>query len=321
MLRDRSVNLVNNMFRDNEYGFEAFVLMKNDNNLKRLVLYEGTPSTLNEQNLSNFKEEINTSITDYIKTEYVEREIEYEPVENIADNQNKFYIISQTEDYYPFDMLNTSIDNTQTFKMRDRDNAKGILFMFRRGSVKIWGYQHIYAVTIPNKSRKSWLSVQQVETFKEMELPLFPIAKKVHLLIIGQEIITKNISLMQHQFRFETFIRSSAESVIEDVVSMGLVENIEKLSHYVSRSKLTYAKKMMRIKRSAVLRMSSEQLLNRVQTIPRWSGKFIVENSKIVLNNYGHVENLIDLLDEKYTRSDVTGQEYDTEVKKAAPPI
>ena len=37
-------------------------------------------------------------------------------------------------------------------------------------------------------------------------------------------------------------------------------------------------------------------------------------------NTYGEVENLIDLFDERYTRSDVTDTEYDTDVKTIAQP-
>ncbi len=51
-----------------------------------------------------------------------------------------------------------------------------------------------------------------------------------------------------------------------------------------------------------------------------WKDKF-EENQEglIVLNTYQQVEDLIDLLDERYTRSDVTNQEYD--VKRVAKPV
>ena len=50
-----------------------------------------------------------------------------------------------------------------------------------------------------------------------------------------------------------------------------------------------------------------------------WKDKF-EENQEglIVLNTY---QDLIDLLDERYTRSDVTNQEYDTDVKRVAKPV
>ena len=53
-----------------------------------------------------------------------------------------------------------------------------------------------------------------------------------------------------------------------------------------------------------------------------WKDKF-EENQEglIVLNTYQQVEDLIDLLDERYTRSDVTNQGYDTDVKRVAKPV
>lgn len=321
MPKNRIVSSISNIFQDSEYGFETFVLMKDDNTLKRLVLYEGRPQGLAASNAESFKAQVQNTIAEFIESEYLDSEAEYEPAENIADNQNKFYVIEQTDEYSPFDTLSVPIDDIETFSMRDRDSAQGIVFMFKRGNLKMWAYQHLFAVAVPNKSKKSWLSIQETEVFQEMTLPLFPIAKKVNLIIIGQEIITKDISLLQRQFRFETFIRNSAQVVIQDVIQIGLVENIDKLSLYVGREKLSFAKKMMRIKYSAVLKMSSEQLLDKVKTLPRWSGKFTVENDKIQLNTYIHVENLIDLLDERYTRSDVTGEEYSTDVKRLAPPL
>ena len=53
-----------------------------------------------------------------------------------------------------------------------------------------------------------------------------------------------------------------------------------------------------------------------------WKDKF-EENQEglIVLNTYQQVEDLIDLLDERYTRSDVTNQEYDTDVQRVAKPV
>ena len=79
----------------------------------------------------------------------------------------------------------------------------------------------------------------------------------------------------------------------------------------------------MRIKDSKVLQKTPEELYEKVTTVPRWQGVFNLdeENHKLVINTYQQVENLIDLLDERYTRSDITGEEYDTSVKKWIAPL
>ncbi len=79
----------------------------------------------------------------------------------------------------------------------------------------------------------------------------------------------------------------------------------------------------MRIKNSRVLKKTSSELFKSVTTLARWKGKFDFdrENEKIILNTYQQVEHLIDLLNERYMRSDVTGEEYDAGTKKWVEPI
>ena len=103
----------------------------------------------------------------------------------------------------------------------------------------------------------------------------------------------------------------------------GIVANIDKLTDYVKRGngKPKYAKKLMRITDSKVLKMEPEKLWENIHRSTRWNEKIKERDRKFVLDTYIQVENLIDLLDERYTRSDITGEEYDTEVKQLAEPV
>lgn len=80
---------------------------------------------------------------------------------------------------------------------------------------------------------------------------------------------------------------------------------------------------MMRIGTSRVFNLTKEQLIEKINTLPRWHDKFSVNKNtnQIILNTYGEVESLIDLFDKRYTRSDVTDTEYDTDVKTVAQPM
>lgn len=318
MPKERIVQELQNMFRDAEYGFEVFVRIKNQPMLKRLVLYEGDTALPGDD---NFKKKVEDAIAEAIRLKYLAEDAEYAPAEHVADNQQKFYVIKQNEEYSPFAIALNSMENIENFQVQDRVSAEGILFRFRRDDRSLWAYQHIYAMTIPNKKKKSFLSVQQDDVFVEMKVPLFTISKKVDLLLLGDEIITDNISLMQRNFGFQEFIRSSARTAISNIGNLHLIANIDKLSDYVERGPIRYKKKMMRIKNSKVFELTSDALLYKIRTLPRWRGKFVIENNKIILNTYVQVESLIELLDETYTRSDVTGEEYETDVKKLAEPV
>ena len=78
-----------------------------------------------------------------------------------------------------------------------------------------------------------------------MKDQMFIITKKVDLLILGNEIITDEIKLMERHFGLEIFLRASATRAVSSITSVGLVGNEDKLQEYVQRPNKKYAKKMM----------------------------------------------------------------------------
>ena len=210
------------------------------------------------------------------------------------------------------------------FCMDDRDKADAILFRFRRGLHSIWAYQYILPATIPNKKNQHFfariLDTEQTDCFVEMPEQLFVITRKVDLLIIGDTIVTKDIGLMQRHFGFNDFIKASAKKAVSDISDIRLVINREKLTAYIERNQTKYSRKMMRIKHYHVVEKTAEELIQRVNTVPRWQGVFDIRGGQIYLHTFRDVENLIDLFDERYTVSLVTGDEFDTDVKRLVVP-
>ena len=99
-----------------------------------------------------------------------------------------------------------------------------------------------------------------------------------------------------------------------------LVTNCEKLTAYIERNQTKYSRKMMRIKHYHVVEKTAEELIQIINTVPRWQGVFDIRDGQIYLRTFRDVENLIDLFDERYTVSLVTGDEFDTDVKRLAAP-
>lgn len=67
--------------------------------------------------------------------------------------------------------------------------------------------------------------------------------------------------------------------------------------------------------------MKKESLLEKLQTVERWKNVFEIRGTQVYLRNFSDVENMIDLFTERYTKSEVTGEEYDTSVKDKVEPI
>lgn len=200
-------------------------------------------------------------------------------------------------------------------------------FTFQRnGEIKqLWAYQKIQPSSIPNKQKKHFQfiikSQDRPDIFMEMKDQMFMITKSVDLLVVGDEIITDQISFMERHFGLETFVRTSAERAVSEITTVQLVENESKLLEYVQRRNKKYAKKMMQIHKFPVAGMNKTSLMAKLYSVDRWRDVFEIREEQIHLRTFKDVENLIDLFVERYTRSDVTGQEYDTSVKDKAEPV
>lgn len=297
-------------------GFEVYIITKSEPKLKKMGFVEdGT---------NNLRHRLRDSILQVLKDKYGSEEVEYVSADRIADDQKKMYIVSTSDKYDPFSVLRTPAG---TFCKEDISDATGIAFSIKSGNESLWAYQHLWSIMIPNKTRKQklgrFITSRYGDVFEELTDPVIMFAEKIDLLIIGENIITSDYKLLQNSFGFQDYIRSRANKTISVIQEKGLVANISKLTDYVQRGngKPKYAKKMMRIADSKVLKMNPDLLWENIHNSIRWNGKIKEENGQFVLESYAEVENLIDLLDERYTKSEITGEEYDTEVKQVAAPV
>lgn len=302
-------------------GLEAFLVKKDSPKLKRMSLCE----TPNEQG-KNFRTILKDMFFNLFGEQYLSQEAEYADGRQLADNQNKYLIFEQGERFQPFVYLNDE-NEIGEFASEDLADAIGLAFRLRKGENTIWLYQHLWSIMVPNKKRTNIMTrLMQFENqvvFSEQKESLLTIAKKIDVLIMDNCLITSNTTLLQKYFGFQDYIYQSAQQTVQSIVQKNLVVNTEKLTEYISRGKTQYAKKMMRIGSSRVFILTQEQLIDKINSLARWQGKFNFnqDTNQITLNTYGEVENLIDLFDERYTRSDVTDTEYDTDVKTVAQPV
>ena len=140
MLKQRITEAVKSIL-NSDFGFDIYIVMKSgDSLLKRFILEEGNP---NEQ--GGFKSRICESIKDTIQNKFLSEESLYAGEDDLANEQNRFYVIRQNEQYRPFEFLDIPENQLQNFRFTDKDNADAILFKFtfqRNGEIKqLWAYQ------------------------------------------------------------------------------------------------------------------------------------------------------------------------------------
>ena len=301
-------------------GFDAFVVMKDEPKLKSMVLSEGKNVTG-----KTFRDVLKDMFFSVIRENYLAPDAAYADGTQLADDQHKFLIIKQSDAFTPFSFLN-AVNTVEEFDSQDLTNATGLVFKIRKGTDTIWCYQHIWSIMVPNKKKNHVMTrfckFENQTVFSEQTENLLTIAHRVDILVINDHLITGNTTLLQKSFGFQDYIYQSAAQAVTSIAEKGLVSNVDKLTEYISRGKPKYAKKMMRIGNSRVLALSANELYTKINTVQRWKDKFHIDEAthQIVLKSYNEVESLIDLFDERYTRSDITDTEYDTDVKTVAQP-
>lgn len=180
-----------------------------------------------------------------------------------------WYVIPQTvQGYSPFSFLTENAQGED-----DLQEAMGIVFAYLKYDVKLWIYQHLWAVLVPNKKKSHMMArVMRFENsivFHEQKESLLTISKKIDLVVLDNNIITSNISLMQKSFGFQDYIRVTADRTITRVCERGFVSNSDKLTEYVNRGngQPKYAKKLMRIADSKMLLMTPSELVERIASV------------------------------------------------------
>ena len=302
-------------------GLEAYVVIKESPKLRSMAFEEKDNSEG-----ENLRDILKKMLLNIIEENYLDELAEYADGHQLADNQNKYLYFEQSDKFFPFQYLDSEDEDIQDFKDEDLAEAVGLVFKVRKGNNVIWLYQHLWGIMIPNKKKTHLMTriakFENKVVFSEQKDSILTIARKIDIIILNSYLITQNTGLLQKSFGFHDYIYQAASHTVEGINEKNLVENIEKLNDYIARGKAKYAKKMMRIGTSRVLSLSKEELIEKINTLDRWKDKFQInpETNQIKLDTYAEVESLIDLFDERYTRSDVTDTEYDTDVKSIAQP-
>ena len=301
--------------RPDRCGFEAFLVTRNEPKLRKLDL-----------SIANLHLHLKRNITAVIQERYLDEDAIYTKVDNIADNQVKFYIIEQNDEYKPLDVNAWEKDE---FIEDQLNEFMGFFFHFRYAQQDVWCYQNRRSTTITNRKKSSTVTrIMHFEGgcfFEEQNEKIVNFAHAIDILVLDGNLITSDVGLLERSFDFQVFIHQRAKEAAEKVAETSLFSGMDKLNDYLSsdtKSHRAYRKKMMKAIDSPVLEMTSDALIDKVTTLPRWKGKFRAPiNGMIPIDSVKEIEAMIDLLCERFTVSPVTGQEYDTEVKKKAEKI
>ncbi|MGE5606370.1 MAG: DUF4868 domain-containing protein, partial [Bacteroidota bacterium] len=246
--------------------------------------------------------------------------LELDTIDNIADNRKVLYYIEQSDSFNPFLSLQSYNNVTERYQEQDQDKLLGFAFKVNTNSNVIWLYQHAYQVRLVKRSKNLYAMLNGT-TYVPLDRDVLKFDSRIDIIIIGNKIITGNLELLQKEFGFQKYVRSEAQKVISAIATLGIVSDTAKILQFESKDKLTNAKKLLKVKNSAVLKIPKEMLIPKIKAHPRYKDKFKFENEQIVIATLKDVTELLKMMDDDILRSDLTGQEYNSTAKQILDPI
>lgn len=299
------------MFNEPSYGLKVFAVIKNNESLclKKFATNDKLCSQLKQM------------LVDVIKNQYFTEDFEIDSADNISDNKKVFYEITQDDKYSPFSFVDEADSVTDKYFENNQDDLMGLLFKVNLNDNCFWCYQHVYQVRMIKRSKSLYAILSKGDTYAPLDSDVFRIENRVDVLIIGNSIIFKNITLLQQQFGFDKYIRKEAAATIEIISQLDIVSDTTKIIDFEDKQKLTNAKKLLKAKSSPVLKMKKQDLISGLKSHPRYRGKFEFEGDKILIKTQKDVGELIKMLNDDIVRSDLTNQEYDSSTKSMLLPL
>ena len=163
-----------------------------------------------------------------IQERYLDDNSVYTGAENVADNQVKFYIVEQNEEYQPF---NLDTWTKEDFKEEQLNDFMGFLFHLRYDQQDVWCYQNRRSTTVTNRKKTNLLArlkhFDDGWIFEEQNERIISFAHAIDILILGKYLITSDIRLLERSFDFQVFIHQKAKEVAEKVAETKLFSGMD----------------------------------------------------------------------------------------------
>lgn len=269
---------------------------------------------------NDLKAEIRNRILRVIREKFMNEEVELDSIDNIADNKNCLYWIDQSEEYQPFTFVENTDQIVAEFSLTGSVQLKGFVFRFNLNDTYFLALQKTSGVSFMRHAKNVYAFFNR-DTYDIMGADILRINSVVDVLLINRTIIAKNMSVLQDEFGFDSKVRSDATQAIASIEGIGILADSTKLHSFVSKSKLTNAKKFMKVKNSPVMRMDKNVLAEKIKAHKRYSGMFTFDDdNQIIIKSEKDVSKLLAMLNDDYLRSDLTDSEYDSPSKIMLPP-
>lgn len=224
-------------------------------------------------------------------------------LEDVPENLNILDIILNNEEQPTFQFSNNSLTNLD-----------GYLITIGNEQNKIALYKKHHSINLLKRDSRLFIIPDQ-QRFVRIGNDALALDKSFDFMMVDSSLIVLKLNILERFFGFDEVIRNQANSTIEQIEALGLIENIQDLADLIDEK--TFARKLMSIKNSPVLDVPVDRVIDFVKNHPILKKKIRLneDETKINLDTSISKKHILKLLNDDYLSSNLTELEYDTLAK------
>lgn len=244
---------------------------------------------------------------------------------NADDRNNAIFHYDLGEDNMPanFNQMklafeNAERDNIQIFSHNDIENIDGIILVLGiHGSPYLSTYVKHYPINTFNIGKGIFSVSNRDDQFSKIENPMIRLDGRFDYFYVNNEFFVTTLNVLEKFDDIKTVIINEATLGIADIEQVRILEDTQDLNDRI-RNDVTFARKFLKvIRHSKVKSKTAEEIRQFVeQKVPNLNHILVfTEESKLILDTRKKQNAFLDLLNDDFLKSELTGQGYKSKAK------
>ena len=265
----------------------------------------------------NANDKLRKVLTDKLK-EKIEKSFLNEVIQfnelNEYEERKESYLIINKQEFTGLDLI-CKLDNIEEDFLENKGKIIGFIFKLGNESNYVIIYENCYPFNLIKKDSMQIIIEKKDQQYKIYNKDLIKISANIDILIIGDNIITNKVGLLEEKFNFRKYKERKVEEAIENIEKLELmIDGLSKVSEWSKEKEIS--NKIIKSKNSEVLKLDKKLLIEKIKISNGYKGKFEIKNDKMVINSKQSFKNFLTLLNDGILKSDITDNYYDTSSKK-----
>jgi hypothetical protein len=212
--------------------------------------------------------------------------------------------------------------NLYQVRQKGLSSIKAIIIRLKGDNGKIISfYQYIHSSAFITPQRSVFLTTHKTRVIRLTE-DVLRLNHKFIFAKVGNYYLVENVNMLEKELGFDKVIHSKAQSYCSSLAERELVADLKKFNSKVD-NETAFARKFVKVfKNSAVIEqdLSNQEIINFAMSKPFYQGKLkLTDNGdKFDLNSQQRCHYFLQLLDDEFLRSELTGLDYIARAKDRA---